>query len=71
MLGHPCFWEEVPAILYAETETKSRNFRTVSVKIQLIYRLMWLTCKRTAFYTDSDRHDDPDIKMTALIRSYG
>ena len=35
MLGHPCFWGEVPAILYAETETKSRKFRTVSVKIQL------------------------------------
>ena len=36
-----------------------------------IYSLMWLTYKRSAFYTDSDRHNDPDVQMTALIRSYG
>ena len=24
LLGHPCFWVEVAAILYTDTETKSR-----------------------------------------------
>ena len=26
LLGHPCFWMEVAAFLYTDTETKSRIF---------------------------------------------
>ena len=34
LLGHPCFWVEVTAIPYTETETKSEDFSFVLNKLQ-------------------------------------
>ena len=34
LLGHPCFWVGVAAILYTDTEMKSRPFSFVLNKIQ-------------------------------------
>ena len=59
LLGHPSFWVEITASPYTETETKSRIFRTVSVKIQLISAGWW-----------SDVMGDVDMRMIMIGRRF-